>query len=301
MCHVLLSSTSAKSEHSAQERGNIKPVTRGPWQPQKVRTTPALSSFRHSVLLTSHLGRSLRIDCGHHATRELGPRQLDGFFRFHSTDGDQNETCDLDHVLPLHRLEFGKPYNLFLASHRFKRKSRLGSNGHEPSDELKRIHVLEGLRGLGWVHEDRLTKNVAHSERTFGLLAGQGTVELQREGCGQRVGDDLRLTVVTDENRRAALLVAWCVVQRCRHHPSMHLIHDQLHNSEPARTKKTQHKEAEATCVKLVDSTVLSKCSHGHRRMCVLRADGFPLPSRECRVAKKAIKEKQQQTPCAKI
>ena len=50
------------------------------------------------------------------------------------------------------------------------------------------------------VHEDRLTKNVAHWERVFDLLAGQKTDEIQREGCGQRVGDDLRLTVVTDEN-----------------------------------------------------------------------------------------------------
>ena len=161
MCHVLLSITSAKSVHNAQERGNIKPVTRGaegasddaqergnikpvtrgPWLPLKVRTMHPLSSFRHSVLLASHLGRSLRIDCGHLATRELGPRRLDGFFRFHSIGGDQNVRCDL-----------------FLARHRFKRKSRLGFNGHGPSDELKRILVLEGLRGLGWVHEGRLTK-----------------------------------------------------------------------------------------------------------------------------------------------
>ena len=70
---------------------------------------------------------------------------------------------------------------------------------------MKRILVLEGLRGLGWVHEDRLTKDVAHWERAFDLLAGLGTDEVQREGCGQRVGDNLRLTVVTDENRSPTL------------------------------------------------------------------------------------------------
>ena len=83
-------------------------------------------------------------------------------------------------------------------------------------------------------------KDVAHWERAFDLLAGQGTDEVQREGCGQRVGDNLRLTVVTDENRRVALLVAWPVVQRCRHHPSVHLTHDQLHRSKNAKKNKTQ-------------------------------------------------------------
>ena len=175
---------------------------------------------------------------------------MDGFFRFEPIGGDQNVTCDLDHVFPLHRHEFGKPNNLFLARHRFKRQCRLGSNGHEPSDELKRVHVLEGPQSLGRVHEDRLTKDVAHRERSFDLLAGQGTDEVQREGCGQRVGDDLRFTVVTDEDRRSALLVGWPVVRRCRHHPSMHLTYDQLHSSEPAKDKKHKHFEAEATCPK---------------------------------------------------
>ena len=73
--------------------------------------------------------------------------------------------------------------------------SVLGSNKHEPSDSLKRIHALAGLQSLGRLH--RLTKDVAHWERAFDLLAGQGTDEVQREGCGQRVGDDLRLIGVT--------------------------------------------------------------------------------------------------------
>ena len=47
------------------------------------------------------------------------------------------------------------------------------SNGHETSDELKRIHVVEGFRGLGQVHEDRLTKDVAHWDRAFDLLVGR--------------------------------------------------------------------------------------------------------------------------------
>ena len=60
----------------------------------------------------------------------------------------------------------------------------------------------------------------------------QGLHNLQREGCGQRVGDDLRPTVVTDEDRRAALLVAWSEVQ----------------GSE--RAKDEQHKAVEARCLR---------------------------------------------------
>ena len=108
---------------------------------------------------------------------------------------------------------------------------------------MKRIDVLEGLRGLGWAHEDRLTNDVTPWERAFVLLAGQGPDEVQREGCGQKVGDDLRLTVVKDEDRRATLLVAWSEVQRCLHHPGLHLTRDQLHSSEPVKDRKCNTKQ----------------------------------------------------------
>ena len=70
--------------------------------------------------------------------------------------------------------------------------------------------------------------------------------DVQREGCGQRVGDDLRLTV-TDEERRVALLEAWSEIQRCLNHPGLHLTYDQLHNSEPAKNRKCNAKAVEAT------------------------------------------------------
>ena len=48
------------------------------------------------------------------------------------------------------------------------------SNGHEPSGELKRIHIVQGFRGRGRVHEDGLIKDVAHWQRAFDLLVGKG-------------------------------------------------------------------------------------------------------------------------------
>ena len=76
------------------------------------------------------------------------------------------------------------------------------------------------------------------SERLV-LLAGHGPDEVQRERCG---GDDLRLTVVVDEDCRAAWLMAWSEVhQRCLHCPGLHLVHDQIHSSEPAKHQAFEH------------------------------------------------------------
>ena len=91
------------------------------------------------------------------------------------------------------------------------------------------------------MHEDRFTKDVPHRERAFGLLAGHGPGEVQREGCGHRVGDDLLPTVVTDEDCRAAWLLAWSDVQRCLHCPGLHLAHDQFHSSELAKHHALEH------------------------------------------------------------
>ena len=108
-------------------------------------------------------------------------------------------------------------------------------------------HQLEGLRGLGRVHEDRLSKDVAYWERAFDLLAGQGTDEVQHGGCGSK---SWRRSAAHRRHGRRSKSCFARVVQRCLHHPGMHLAHDQFHSSEPAKVKKAQHKAAEASCLK---------------------------------------------------